>query len=234
MNSINPEERIEKPDPVDGAPVQTDADTTLDLDEHGRVGYGSYAKYTPLALALIMIAGLMAIGIYRYGADSDDDNGPTSRAGSLIDTQAPDFALTLLDGSTLRLADLRGQVVVLNFWATWCPPCKEEMPLFQEMTAAEPEGDTPFTIVGVGVKARDTPEAVAEFAQSLGITYPIGHDGGGESGIVGPVEASFGTADILPVTFIISPDGVIDHVQVGQYQDASDLQEDIADAAGAN
>jgi peroxiredoxin len=222
-----------KPDPVDGVPAQADADDMADLDEHGRVGYGSYAKYTPLALALIMIAGLMAIGIYRFGDDSDDDSGPDSRAGSLIDTPAPDVALTLVDGSTLRLADLRGQVVVLNFWATWCPPCKEEMPLFQELTATGPAGETPFTIVGVGVKARDTPEAVAEYAQSLGITYPIGYDGGGESGIVGPVEASFGTADILPVTFIIAPDGVIDHVQVGQYQDAGDLREDIADAAGA-
>jgi peroxiredoxin len=209
---------------------QTD-DENLDRNEHGRVGYGASAgRYTPLALALIIIAGLMAIGIYRYGDDSDDDP-PVSRAGSLIDTQAPDVSLTLLDGSTLRLADLRGRVVVLNFWATWCPPCKEEMPLFQELTAARLDEETPFTIVGVGVKARDTPEAVAEYAQSLGITYPIGYDGGGDSKLVGPVEAGFGTADILPVTFIISPDGVIDHVQVGQYDDAGDLRDDIAAAA---
>lgn len=212
--------------------AQADADDSLDQDEHGRVGYGAYAKYTPLALALIMIAGLMAIGIYRFGDDPDDD-APVSRAGGLIGTQAPDVSLTLLDGSTLRLADLRGQVVVLNFWATWCPPCKEEMPLFQEVTASGSDGETPFTIVGVGVKARDTPEAVAEYARSLGTTYPIGYDGGGDSALVGPVEASFGTADILPVTFIISPDGVIDHVQVGQYHSADDLLDDIAAAGDA-
>ncbi len=233
MNPTNPATTSNTPDPSGIGPAHADADDTLDRDEHGRVGYGSYAKYTPLALALIMIAGLMAIGIYRYG-DEPDDDAPASRAGSLIDTQAPDFSLTLLDGSTLRLGDLRGQVVVLNFWATWCPPCKEEMPLFQELTASGPAGGTPFTIVGVGVKARDTPEAVAEYAQSLGITYPIGYDGGGDSTLVGPVETSFGTADILPVTFIISPDGVIDHVQVGQYEDAGDLQEDISAAAGAD
>jgi len=225
VNSSSPETTTTTPE---SAPPTSDV--TLDLDDHGRVGYGAYARYTPLALALILIAGLMAIGIYRYGDDPDDD-APVSRAGSLIDTQAPDVSLTLLDGTTLRLADLRGQVVVLNFWATWCPPCKEEMPLFQDLTEAGPAGEIPFTIVGVGVKARDTPEAVAEYAHSLGLTYPIGFDGGGDSGVVGPDEAGFGTADILPVTFIISPDGVIDHVHVGQYDDADTLRADIADAA---
>jgi peroxiredoxin len=233
VNPSSPATTSTTPDPAEIEPAHADSDDAVDLDEHGRVGYGAYARYTPLALALIMIAGLMAIGIYRYGDDPDDDV-PESGVGALIDTPAPDFSLSLLDGSTLSLADMRGQVVVLNFWATWCEPCKEEMRLFQELSEANSAGDLPFTIVGVGVKARDTPEVIADYTQSLGITYPIGYDGGGDSALVGPIESSFGTADFLPLTFIISPDGVIDHVQVGPYDDADVLRDDISAAANSD
>lgn len=201
-----------------------------DPGDHGRVGYGGYAKYTPLALALLMIAGLLALGIYRYGP-GDEAPDPASRAGNLLGAPAPDVTLTLLDGSTLRLADLRGQVVVLNFWATWCEPCKEEMPLFQTFAEAGNADGIPIAILGVGVKARDTPDAIRGFIQDLGITYPIAHDGGGDSPLVGPVEAAFGKADFLPLTFIITPDGVVSHVQVGPYRDPADLTAHVT-AAG--
>ncbi len=204
-----------------------------DPGDHGRVGYGGYAKYTPLALALVMIGGLMALGIYRYGG-GDDSPDPASRAGNLLDGPAPDVTLTLLDGSTLRLADLRGQVVVLNFWATWCEPCKEEMPLFQEFSASGDAGGVPFTIVGVGVKARNDPDEIRGFTRELGLTYPIAIDGGGDSPLVGPVELAFGRADNLPLTFIISPDGTVAHVKVGAYADADDLSVDIIAAGDAS
>lgn len=206
-----------------------DADRADSVD-HGRVGYGSYARYTPLALALILVASLVAIGVARSGDDPADD-APVSRAGAMLGMPAPDATLTLLDGSAIRLDGLRGQVVVLNFWAIWCEPCKDEMPLFQDLTMAGPVDGSPFTIVGVGVKAGNTPEDLRSYAQSLGITYATAYDGGGDSALVGPVESSFGTADLLPLTFIIAPDGVIHHVQVGQYQDAADLTDDIREAA---
>ncbi len=199
-----------------------------DPGDHGRVGYGGVAKYTPLALALLMIAGLMALGIYRYGGGEAPE--PGARAGDLLGEIAPDVSLNLLDGGTIRLADLRGQVVVLNFWATWCEPCKEEMPLFQELSETGNVDGVPFTIVGMGVRARDTPEEITAFTQSLGITYPIAYDSGGESALIGPVELAFGRADVLPLTFIVSPDGIVSHVKVGEYQEPEDLMAHITEA----
>lgn len=218
------------PEYPNASALPDDAADGDDPDDHGRVGYGGIAKYTPLALALVMIAGLMALGIYRYGGGEDAPT-PESRVGDLLGAPAPDVTLNLLDGETPRLADLRGQVVVLNFWATWCEPCKEEMPLFQELSETGAAAGEPFTIVGMGVRAKDTVEDVTAFTRSLGITYPIAYDSGGESPLIGPVETAFGRADFLPLTFIIAPDGTISHVQVGPYREAEELLAHIA-AAG--
>lgn len=218
-----------RPDAPVASALSDDAADGDDPGDHGRVGYGGIAKYTPLALALLMIAGLMALGIYRYGG-GDDAPTPESRVGDLLGAPAPDVTLNLLDGETLRLADLRGQVVVLNFWATWCEPCKDEMPLFQELSETGAADGEPFTIVGMGVRAKDTVEDVTEFTQSLGITYPIAYDSGGESPLIGPVETAFGRADFLPLTFIIAPDGTVSQVKVGPYEDARELLGDIAAA----
>lgn len=245
MTTVDPEEEtLRSPRPADPIPSRAPADAgdgfrvaVGDADEdgddpgdHGRVGYGGMAKYTPLALALLMIAGLMALGIERYGR-GDEAPDPASRAGNLLGAAAPDVTLNLLDGETLRLADLRGRVVVLNFWATWSEPCKEEMPLFQDLSEAGSADGVPFTIVGMGVRARDTPEAITEFTRSLGITYPIAYDSGGDSPLIGPVELAFGRADVLPLTFVIAPDGTVANVQVGAYREPDELVSHITEAA---
>lgn len=85
---------------------------------------------------------------------------------------AHDFDLMLFSGETLGLSDLRGQVVVLNFWASWCPPCRWEMPSFESMYQEYRDQGVVF----VGVAVSDFEEDAREFVELTGATYPIGRD----------------------------------------------------------
>ena len=87
-------------------------------------------------------------------------------------SMAHDFELTLFSGETLGLSDLRGQVVVLNFWASWCPPCRWEMPSFESMYQEYRDQGVVF----VGVAVSDFEEDAREFVELTGATYPIGRD----------------------------------------------------------
>jgi peroxiredoxin len=85
-------------------------------------------------------------------------------------SQAPDFDLMKLDGKSMKLSDLKGKAVLLNFWATYCPPCVKEMPMFQ--TFFEKYQDKNFVILGIS--ADQSGDVAAEFIKKMGITYPIG------------------------------------------------------------
>lgn len=111
---------------------------------------------------------------------------------------APDFELETFDGETLRLSELEGKVVVLNFWASWCPPCRWEMPFFETMWNEYRDRDVVF----VGVAMSDTLEDAKGFVEESGVTYPIGLDDTRE--IVRAYEVFS-----LPTTFFIDKEGQI-------------------------
>ena len=111
---------------------------------------------------------------------------------------APDFELETFDGGTLSLSDLEGKVVVLNFWASWCPPCRWEMPFFETMWNEYRDRDVVF----VGVAMSDTLEEAQGFAEESGVTYPIGLDQTND--IVRAYEVFS-----LPTTFFIDKEGQI-------------------------
>jgi peroxiredoxin len=121
-----------------------------------------------------------------------------------LEQPAPDFTLDLLDGSVLTLSDLRGQVVVVNFWATWCPPCEAEMPDLQAVWEEyRPEG-----VVFVGVAFDEDAGAVREMASRYGITYALGLEA--ESSI----STAYGVTGV-PETYVVGIDGKVAHVYVG-------------------
>jgi thiol-disulfide isomerase/thioredoxin len=200
----------------------TDESTESDPFEHGRVGYGNYAKYTPALLALGIVLVIAFIGWKQWKPDDD-----LPRAGVLIDQPAPNWDLTLLDGSSVGAADLAGRAVVLNFWASWCAPCEEEMPELEKLNDALIADGTPATILGVGVK-RDNNDNALAMVDRLGVTYPIGRDTAGESDTIGPVTKAFGV-DTFPATVFIRPDGTISAIVFGPLTE--DSARDYIDAA---
>jgi len=117
---------------------------------------------------------------------------------------APDFALPARDGGELRLSDLRGQVVMINFWATWCGPCRQEMPLLEQIHAKyEPLG---FTLLGVNVEP-DSEEARA-WLTTVPVTFPILFDRDNA------VSESFGV-EAMPSSVLIDREGRVRHVHRG-------------------
>ncbi len=128
--------------------------------------------------------------------------------------QVPDFGLRTLNGAAVRLSELSGRAVVLNFWATWCPPCRREMPLLDEMQ--QKYANRGVKIVGVALS--EPPEAVRPFIESMGVEYSIWVDGPGEdpaSDRTRELFSRFGGVG-LPTTYFIGRDGVLRAIQVGE------------------
>ena len=144
----------------------------------------------------ILIYGIVALcllGLYLAGRRTAQKPKP-SASGNL----APDFTVTDIDGRKLSLADYKGKVVLLNFWATWCAPCRTEIPHFVEMqNKLGPEG---FQVIGISMD--DDAKPVREFAQQYKLNFPVavGDDKLAEryGGVLG-----------LPVNFIIDREGRI-------------------------
>jgi len=122
---------------------------------------------------------------------------------------APDFLLGRLDGTELRLTDLRGQPVVLNFWATWCAPCRTEIPQFVD--AAERFREQGLVVVGVNLQ--EGKSIVRPYADDFGMDFPIVIDVDGE---VGDAYRLFG----LPVTYFIDREGIVRSVFTGPFQES--------------
>ena len=118
---------------------------------------------------------------------------------------APEFRLQALDGSTVNLADFRGKVVMVHFWATWCPPCVEEMPMLEQLYRSL--GSTDFKILAVSVDEGGA-GAVAEFMQRNGLSLPALLDPGKS------VAGLYGTFK-FPETYILDRRGVVKYKAIG-------------------
>lgn len=141
-----------------------------------------------------MVAALAVPLFFHFTADAS----PPVGAGAPLQ-MAPDFKITDLQGDEVSMSRLRGKVVIVNFWATWCPPCRHEIPWFIELQKRYgPDG---LQIVGISLDAAG-PAHVAQFAKEMGINYTIAM---GDRAIA----ARFGGVDVLPSTFYIGRDGKI-------------------------
>jgi thiol-disulfide isomerase/thioredoxin len=156
---------------------------------------------SPLALvvAAVVVAGMLFFGFHmarRSPSAQLADHGFSPLKKS---SPAPDFTLESLDGQKMTLSDLRGKAVLLNFWATWCAPCKIEMPWFVELQ--NEYGAQGLQIVGVAMDD-SSKEDIAKFAKDMGVNYPvlIGKEAVGEA---------YGGVPALPESFFIGRDGKI-------------------------
>ncbi|RDU37642.1 TlpA family protein disulfide reductase [Neobacillus piezotolerans] len=120
---------------------------------------------------------------------------------------APDFELALLTGEKVKLSDYRGKKVILNFWATWCPPCKAEMPHMQSFY--EKNKNKEMTILAVNLTALDKgQEAIDTFVKDYGLTFPIPLD---EKNKIGTLYETI----TIPTSYIIGTDGRISKKYIG-------------------
>jgi cytochrome c biogenesis protein CcmG, thiol:disulfide interchange protein DsbE len=155
--------------------------------------------WVPLAAVVavvVLFAGLLASGLGR---------DPTAITSPLIGRTAPGFQLRTLDGKEMvRLGDLRGQVVVVNFWASWCTECRVEHPVLD--AAWKRFRDSGVVIVGIGFQ--DTRSDALAYLKEAGVTWPAVEDPGSRTAL------AYGVYGI-PETFFIGPDGQIAAKQVG-------------------
>ena len=151
-------------------------------------------KRNPLILFFVgaLVAVMLFAGIRAARNNHTNNHG-------LMGQVAPDFDLASLDGTSVKLSSLRGKAVLLNFWATYCAPCKVEMPWFVELQ--KEYGPQGFQIVGVTMDDASTDD-IAKFAKEMGVNYPI---------LLGKeaVGLSYGGVNVLPTTFFLDRNGKV-------------------------
>ncbi len=149
--------------------------------------------------------GLALAWIWASAAPAAATTGgliPSPREGFL----APDFTLDLLDGGQVTLSDLRGKGVVINLWASWCPPCRAEMPAIQRVY--ERSKGRGLEVLAVNTTYQDSERAALDFIQELGLTFPVPLDR------TGTVSRSY-QLRALPSTFFVDREGIIRKVIIG-------------------
>ena len=177
------------------------------------------ARCVRALLSVFVVAGLLFVG-----CSSPSENQPTAVAGSsdepetvfevpsdgvtlrFVDAPASVVPLTMetIDGELLDLSDLRGKVVLVNFWATWCGPCREEIPYFASLTERYPEH---LVVIGVSEDAGGV-DMVEAFADQYGVNYPIVMS-------TPEIKRAFPGVFALPTSFVVDPDGQMVQTHVG-------------------
>jgi cytochrome c biogenesis protein CcmG, thiol:disulfide interchange protein DsbE len=155
-----------------------------------------------LALAVSAAAALVLAG--QLVGPPPSTAGVVVEGAAVVGRPAPRVELPGLRGGRVRLAELRGRPVVLNFWASWCPPCLAEMPEFQRVHRRLGE-----RVAFLGVNQRDQAQAAEELARSTGVTYPLAVDTAGRS-----FDAFGGLG--MPTTVLIGADGTVADIFAGQ------------------
>ena len=165
------------------------------------------SKHGKPIFVLILVIG--AVWIWLSKAPPGSTTGgeiPAPHAGF----KAPEFSLEASDGQQAKLSDFRGQPVLINFWASWCAPCRAEMPAMQRVFQ-DYSGDgeqSEFTILAVNGTHQDNPADAMNFAQSYNLTFPILFDESGEVSRLYEVRA-------LPTSFFVDAYGIIQEVVIG-------------------
>ncbi len=158
----------------------------------------------------ILIGGLLLAGPNLLSAVTPAQPALESAASGRMPREGetvPEFELPTLDGRNVRISDLRGSPVLINFWATWCGPCKQEMPLLVEQYNWNKGRG--LRVLAIDTLANDNVEDMRKFTQQFNVNFDV---------LVDELDAVAGGWNImgLPTTFFVKPDGVIAKVHVGQ------------------
>lgn len=155
----------------------------------------NYRRIVVLSVVTLAVAGLIAliaVGLVR----KEPLTGASGAAR--VNRPAADFTLPLFSGGEITLSSLRGKPVVINFWASWCPPCREEAPILEKVWRQYRNKEVTF----IGVDIQDAEGDARAYIKEFGITYPNGPDIGGR------ITIDYGVSGI-PVTFFVNREGRI-------------------------
>ncbi|QHJ69880.1 peroxiredoxin family protein [Planococcus halotolerans] len=168
------------------------------------------------ALFFTIIGAMLAWAIYDFtmsGNESANQQSETASSvtsnesadvGLAVGQTAPDFTLETLDGEQARLSDFRGKTVFVNFWATWCPPCRAEMPDMQKLYDNED-----IEILAINLTDTEKSEdGVASFVEEMGLTFPVLMDTEGEISSAYNVKA-------YPTSYMVDAEGKISYIAYG-------------------
>ncbi len=178
-----------------------------------------------IVLILVVLGiGFLIAGLSLLKSGTPGNPGGSSAIGKAVlvsgatqsavqkGSPAPDFEISYSDGRKVRLSDLRGKAVLVNFWATWCPPCRAEVPEIQRAYEKYKAGG--FAVVAVNVQ--ESASAVAKFMEEYGMTFTVAID---SSGAVGRLYRVSG----IPASFFVDRDGIVREIIVGSLT-AADLE----------
>jgi peroxiredoxin len=173
-------------------------------------------KMFGLIIVAILIS-IMIVGFVKGNVDTEESFSREQKGVDLLDVTseegltkgdlAPDFTLTTLDGKKVQLSELKGKKVIVNFWATWCPPCKAEMPHMQNFYEDFSDEEN-VEILAVNLTSEDKEESVQNFVQDYGLTFPIPMD---TKGVVGETFQAI----TIPTSYMIDTKGRIQNKVVG-------------------
>jgi peroxiredoxin len=147
---------------------------------------------------------LLVVGAVLFRFVPNDAGGHATADGT-----APGFTVRTINSGKVSLSDLRGKVVLVNFWATWCPPCRLEMPGFERVY--QEYKDKGFTVVGLSTD-EDGPGVVNSFIQQHGITYPVGM-------ATDEMRRLYGGVDALPESFLVDKTGHVRKMVEGMFSE---------------
>ena len=160
----------------------------------------------PKIILVIILASLLASGLVSAGCSS-------SAQGPQIGKLAPDFKLSNLEGQSISLSDFRGKPVLLNFWASWCGPCRYEMPFIQEIY----EKWSGKGLVILAVNLQENPSQVKEFVESFGFSFPVLLATNQEVSLAYNIRG-------IPATFFIDKDGIIQDIKIGAFAGKTEIE----------
>jgi peroxiredoxin len=138
--------------------------------------------------------------------------------GLEIGNLAPDFQLDNLDGQSVSLSDSRGRPVLVNFWASWCPPCRSEMPFIQDIFTDKKWAEEGLVVLAIDIG--ESPSTVREFVKKEGLTFPVLLD------IARDVFIEYYVRTI-PTTFFIDREGIIRAIKIGAFSDLPEIEKTL-------
>jgi thiol-disulfide isomerase/thioredoxin len=172
-------------------------------------------------MKVIMAAVMLVVLMSTVGCsgDSGSEQVPVgNQPASDFQQPAPDFQLETLNGEEVSLSDLRGKPVLLNFWATWCGPCRLEMPLLQEIY--EDPGWSERGLVIIAVNLKESGATVQKFVEENNYSFAVLLD------ISGRVGTLYNTR-YIPTTYFIDKDGIIKDIRVGAFQSRAEIEQKL-------